>query len=380
MRVTIINCFDTYEHRVDLIHEFFKAKGYDVTVIQSDFRHFKKERREDKKEDFIFVKSNPYYKNLSVARLTSHYKYANDAFKIVEGIKPDLLYVFVPPNSLAKFAAKYKQKNKDIKLIFDLIDLWPETMPIGKAKKFPPFKYWGAMRDQSLKYADLLITECNLYQTVLDHAIKDIKTETVHLAKKGIEVTREPKLSEDEIHLAYLGSINNIIDIEKIKDITRVISMFKPVTLHIIGDGESRQELIREVKSAGGVIVYHGKVYDPQEKQDIFDRCHFGLNIMKENVCVGLTMKSIDYFQHGLPIINNIPADTAEIVDEFGVGVNINNSKDLVKTLSKITSVNNEAIIDMRKTTLGIYKKLFSIEAYFEKIESLYKEHIIDEE
>ncbi|WP_424769272.1 hypothetical protein [Paenibacillus sp. sgz302251] len=376
MRAAIINCFDTYEDRVDLIHEFFKGKGYDVTVIQSDFRHFKKVRREDMKEDFIFVKSNPYYKNLSVARLTSHYKYANDAFKIVEDINPDLLYVFVPPNSLAKFAAKYKQKNKNIKLIYDLIDLWPETMPIGKAKNFPPFTYWGAMRDQSFKYADLLITECNLYQTVLGNAIKGIKTETVHLAKKEIEVTSEPKLSEDEINLAYLGSINNIIDILKIKEIIRVISEFKPVTLHIIGDGESKQELIGEVKSAGGVVEYHGKIYDPQEKQDIFDRCHFGLNIMKENVCVGLTMKSIDYFQHGLPIINNIPADTAEIVEKFGVGVNINNSKGLRATLSEIISLNNEAIIDMRKTTLVIYKKLFSIEAYFKKVESVYKEHI----
>jgi glycosyltransferase involved in cell wall biosynthesis len=376
MKATIINCFDTYEDRVDLIHEFFMGKGYDVTVIQSDFRHFKKVPREDMKEGFMFVKSNPYYKNLSVARLTSHYKYAKDAFKIVGDLKPDLIYVFVPPNSLAKFAAKYKQKNKDIKLIYDLIDLWPETMPIGKAKSFPPFSYWGAMRDHSLKYADLLITECNLYQTVLGNAIKDIKTETVHLAKKEIEVISELELREDEIHLAYLGSINNIIDIQKIKEIIQVINKLKPVTLHIIGDGESKEELIGEVKSAGAVVEYHGKIYDSQKKQDIFDKCHFGLNIMKENVCVGLTMKSIDYFQHGLPIINNIPADTAEIVEEFGIGVNIKDSKDLGATLSEITSLNNEALIDMRKTTLSIYKKLFSIEAYFKKVESVYKEHI----
>ena len=143
MKAVIVNCFDTYEDRVDLVHEFFKEQGYDVTVIQSDFRHFKKIHREEPKEDFIFVKSKPYYKNLSVSRLSSHYKYAGDAFKIVEELKPDLLYTFVPPNSLAKFATSYKQRHEEIKLIFDLIDLWPETMPIGKAKKFPPFTFWG---------------------------------------------------------------------------------------------------------------------------------------------------------------------------------------------------------------------------------------------
>lgn len=42
---------------------------------------------------------------------------------------------------------------------------------------------------------------------------------------------------------------------------------------------------------------------------------------MKDNVCVGLTMKSIDYFQHGLPIINNIQEDTTEIVKQYKVGL-----------------------------------------------------------
>lgn len=335
MKVVIVNCFDTYEDRVDLVHEFFKAQGYDVTVIQSDFRHFNKEHREEYKEGFIFVKSNSYYKNLSVARLYSHYKYASNAFKVVEEIKPDLLYTFVPPNSLAKFAAKYKRRNKDAKLIFDLIDLWPETMPIGKVKNFPPFTFWGAMRDKSLKYADIVITECNLYQTILGHSLIGVKSETVYLAKKDINVVSIPQLSDEEIHLAYLGSINNIIDIPKIKEIIEIIREVKPVTLHVIGDGESKQELIDEAIAGGATVVYHGKVYDPQEKQDIFDKCHFGLNIMKESVCVGLTMKSIDYFQHELPIINNIPADTAEIVEKFGVGVNIvdgNIRKKIVET------------------------------------------------
>lgn len=33
MKAVIVNCFDTYEDRVDLFHEFFKGQGYDVTVI-----------------------------------------------------------------------------------------------------------------------------------------------------------------------------------------------------------------------------------------------------------------------------------------------------------------------------------------------------------
>lgn len=370
MKALIVNCFDTYEDRVDLVHEFFIGQGYDVTVIQSDFRHFKKVKREDKKMDFIFVKSNPYYKNLSIARLSSHYKYAKNAFKMIENIKPDLLYTFVPPNSLARFASKYKQNHKEVKLIFDLIDLWPETMPIVPVKKFPLFKQWGDLRDNSLKFADLVITECDLYQSVLGDVLQSNKTETVYLAKREINVISNPQLSQVELHLAYLGSINNIIDILKIEEIIKAIIVVKPVVFHIIGDGEGKEDLINVAKSAGASVEYYGNVYDSQKKQDIFDKCHFGLNIMKQSVCVGLTMKSIDYFQHGLPIINNIPADTAEIVAKYGVGINImmvNNS-----AISLAINLNNESILLMRRNSRKLFRDLFSESSFRNRMLSLF--------
>ena len=50
MRAVIVNCFDTYEDRVDLVQEFFQEKGYEVIVIRSDFRHIKKVHREEQKK------------------------------------------------------------------------------------------------------------------------------------------------------------------------------------------------------------------------------------------------------------------------------------------------------------------------------------------
>ena len=42
---------------------------------------------------------------------------------------------------------------------------------------------------------------------------------------------------------------------------------------------------------------------------------------MKESVCIGLTMKSVDYFRHGLPILSTIGGDTADLIDTEGVGI-----------------------------------------------------------
>lgn len=368
MKVAIVNCFDTYEERVKLLYKYFNDRGHDVSVIESDFRHFKKEKRKDTIKDFIFIETMPYFKNMSIDRMKSHYIFSRDVFKVVEKIKPDILYVLLPPNSLAKFAAKYKAKNNNVKLYFDIIDLWPETMPMGGIKIIPPFIYWKNLRDKYLSSADVIITECNLYQNVMKKVLECCNTETIYLARLENKVKFNPQINIDEVNLCYLGSINNIIDIEKIKKIIKSINIIKPTTLHIIGDGEKRQILIDEITSIGANVEYHGKIYDQIEKQKIFDRCQFGLNIMKDSVCVGLTMKSIDYFQYGVPIINNIQEDTANIVDKYKLGFNITNSN-IDEIAIKIADCNKAEIIQMKNNTHKVFDELFSYEAFRKKLD-----------
>lgn len=376
MKVTIVNCFDTYEHRVDLLHKYFKDNGHDVSVIQSDFRHFQKIKRTDKKEDFIFIDTLPYYKNMSIDRMKSHYNFSKKAFKKVEEIKPDLLYVLIPANSLAKFAGEYKKRNKSVRLYFDLIDLWPETMPIGKVKALPPFTFWKILRDKYLSSADYVITECDLYQDVLKEILKETKTKTIYLARENKKISSNPILENDKVNLCYLGSINNIIDIQAIKEVIREINILKPVILHIIGDGESKEELINEVKSVGAIVEYHGKIYDSEKKQEIFDKCHFGINMMKESVCVGLTMKSIDYFEAGLPILNNIKGDTTQIVKKYNIGFNIYNET-LKESIAKVAQLNKNEILEMKSNTRGVFEKIFTIEKFDEGISEIIKDEVI---
>lgn len=370
MKVAIVNCFDTYEERLNLLYKYFNDKGHDVSVIESDFRHFKKKKRKEKRKDFIFIDTKPYFKNMSIDRMKSHYIFSRDAFKKVDEIKPDFLYVLLPPNSLAKFAIEYKNKNNNVKLYFDIIDLWPETMPMGDMKLFTPFIYWRNLRDKNLNSADFIITECNLYQKVMRKTLEGCNVKTIYLSRLENKVKTNPQISDDEVNLCYLGSINNIIDIEKIKKIISSINKIKPTTLHIIGDGEKRQILIDEVSSTGAKVEYHGKIYDANKKQEIFDKCQFGLNIMKDSVCVGLTMKSIDYFQHGLPIINNIQEDTVDLVNKYKIGINIDNSN-IDEVANKVSAYDTESIIKMKKNTHKVFDEVFSYEAFSKKLDKV---------
>lgn len=373
MKVVIVNCFDTYEDRIDLLYEYFINRGYNVTVIQSNYRHVDKSYRVDRKKDFVFIETKPYYANISIRRLISHYRFAKKAFKHVEQIKPDLLYVIVPPNSLTKFASEYKKNYSNVKLIFDLIDLWPETMPIGNIKNYPPFTFWRVMRDDSLQSADFVITECDLYQTILKNVLKDLNTTTVYLAKKQIQTIKNYKFNESEIHLCYLGSINNIIDIRTIKKFIQITNQIKPTFLHIIGDGENKNFFIDEIQDVGAVVYYYGKVYNQQKKQDIFDKCHFAINIMKPTVCVGLTMKSVDYFQYGIPILNNIQGDTFKFIEQYKNGFNLS-CCNLEEIVNKVVSINNEEMLAMRYNANQIFIDFLSQKAFKKNLDSVFKE------
>lgn len=363
MKIVIINCFDTYEDRVDMIYEFMISEGHQVTVIQSDFKHIKKIRRHDKKQGFIFINTMTYYRNLSVSRLISHYLFSKKAAQIAEDISPELIYALIPPNSTMKFMARLKKKMHSIKFIFDIIDLWPETLPTGSLKQSLPFNFWRNLRDKNIYVADYLVMECDLYKEVLGKRIIASRCSTLYLAKRPIELKPLLNLSMDNIHLGYLGSINNIIDIEKITEIIVSIQKYKPVILHIVGTGENKDRFVSKISSTGAKVVVYGEIFDAMRIQEIFSQCHFGINVMKESVCVGLTMKSIDYFQIGLPILNNIKADTGRLVEKHKTGYNLSEEKP-DELASKIAGLTPDEMMEMRTSTRNLFEKYFSQEVF----------------
>jgi len=372
-KAIIVNCFETFQERVENIFKYFKSKGLEVSIIQSDFMHFKNQHVVEEKDNYTFIESKPYYNNISVNRIFSHMKFAKDTFEVIEKltVQPDLIYVILPPKSLAKQAIKYKAKNTNTKIVFDVMDLWPEAFTMGNSKMTMFLKPWTRLRSQNLNKSDFVITECNYFRNVLNKELLDVKNETLYLTKADSNTKIQPNLSEDEIHMLYLGSINTIIDINLIVKILSKLNKKKKVIFHIIGDVENRENLIKEISNQGIEYTYHGIVYDSQKKQEIINECHFGINIMRENIAVGLTMKFIDYFQFGLPIINNIQENTEKIVEINEVGLNITTGS-IDSVIEKINGYSTEKIVEMKFKSGDILDKYFSVTAFSDKLDEIF--------
>lgn len=356
-KAVIVTCFESNEERVTFIMEALKSKGYEVVAITTDFSHIQKKERDSIPEGYISIQTSRYSKNLSISRLMSHNQFAIDAFFAIDSIKPELLWVVAPCNSLIKEANKYKRKHKNVKLIIDMIDMWPESLPIdNNKKKLKPFIWWKNIRTNNINCADEIVTECDLYHEILSKEFKGRIT-TIHWARDAKAIKYDLNIPNDKLSLAYIGSINNIIGIDLIKKL--ISSINKNVVLHIIGSGEKTDDMLNSLKDVCEVI-YHGNVYDQTEKAMIFNNCHAGINIYKEGLYIGLTVKCIDYFMYGLPIINNIKGDTWSFVENNKVGININEN----------TVIDENQLVDMRNNNqniIDLFNSNFTKEIFISK-------------
>lgn len=360
-KAVCISCTHHYRERIEPVENALRKAGYDCSYITSDFHHINKKRHKVDMPHCVQIPTLPYGKNISLQRILSHLRFAKAAMQEAERLQPDLLYVEIPPNSLCREAARYKKKHPETKVILDVFDMWPESFPGGRIKKVLalPFKVWGWFRNWGLPRADVVLTECDLFGNLLQKYMGGKESHTLYLCRPGATTDAPKAISQQEgVQLCYLGSINNIIDIPAISSLIGAIQQHKSVTLHIIGDGESRDAFISAVEAVGAKVEFHGKVYDNAQKQAIFDQCSFGLNIMKSSVCIGLTMKSVDYFAGGLPIINTIGGDTQALVQTRNMGVNLLRD-DPEETARQILACTDTELLEMRKNTLSAFHELF---------------------
>lgn len=341
MKAVIATCFESNEERASSVYEVLKKLAYEVRIFSSDYSHIRKEKRKSHPENVTLIEARPYSRNLSLQRIVSHSRFAKDLFARIEEEKADLIWLMAPANSLIAEAKKYKKGHPETRLVIDIIDMWPESLPLSISKDLFPLNLWKKLRDDNIGCADALVCECDLYKEILrKHYSGNITT--IRWARHSEAVVQESECPDDRMVLVYIGSINHIIDAERIASVISEID--SPVSLHVIGEGENTDHFL-EVTEKVCEVIYHGAVRDEKAKADIFAKCHAGINIYREGLYIGLTVKCIDYFGHGLPIINNIRGDTWDFVETYDAGINLDGN----------SRIDVNKLLDLRKNNQRIY-------------------------
>lgn len=366
----LVSCSDHYGDRLEALAEALREMGLEPVYMTSDFDHQRKVRCGCPVPGGRLIHVPAYRRNLSPARLYSHRCFAEKAFRQLDRLaeEPALVAVLLPPNSLAARGAWYKRRHPGVKLVYDLFDMWPESFPGAGEKPLLrlPFAVWRRLRDEHLRAADEITSECALFLTRLP---KGTAGTIIPLTRP--EAFLPPAAFPGEgISLCYLGSINHVADLEGLCVFLRAVAARTAVTLHIIGRGE-RCDAFREMaEGTGAQVLYHGPLYDPVQKAEALRGCHFGLNFMREDACIGLTMKSVDYLSHGLPLISNVPGDTRSLLEEGG-GIHCDPRRP-EEAAAALLSLTPEGYTALLASARRLYREHFNPEIIREAYVSLY--------
>ena len=260
-RAVLLSCSDHYNHRLYVIDGYLRSLGYETVYYTSDFDHTSKKVFRCTVPGCRQIHVRPYQKNLSLSRILSHRDFARLVFQELEQDPPDVVVAQLPPNYLAHYAARFKARYPETRLIFEIFDMWPETFPSGSMKRLLalPFSVWAGLRDKNLSAADRVIPECRLFCRKLGLPEEN----AIYLAsRRDPDQTPEAHLRSDGLDLCYLGAINNVVNVDAIADLTAQLARLKPVTVHVIGDGEKCPQLLQALRDAGAEVDWLGVVFD----------------------------------------------------------------------------------------------------------------------
>ena len=352
-------------------------------VVTTDFNHCKKryyEYGEAEHPNQVTLHVTGYKKNLSIKRIWSHLMFAHQLKKYLNSLseKPSAIYCTMPTSSSAYVCAKYCKKH-GIKFVIDVIDLWPDSLlplvkgeTVIKAMLYPwtyltryAYKSADVIMGESVKYAN----EAKKYNQKADvypiylgvdmQIINKVKTENQVLLEKP----------EDEVWIAYAGSLGVSYDFNALLEAVKSIHGRYKYKLWFVGDGVRHNEIETYIKSNGLNAEITGFLsYD--QLLGYLSYCDIAVNIFRNNTKVVYSYKFNDYVAMDCFVLNSLEGETAQMVDEYSIGRNFNFSDQPLSTILGDTLKNWE---DYCKWNVNC-KRLIEEKLDKEKIYSVVKE------
>lgn len=367
----IISYYRWWDNRQSFFAEWLENKGYSLKYLSADYDHIQKDYCDiEQIPDYTKKIHVPSYNtNISLSRIYSNYVFEKQVTKYLLRDKPQVVICLIPSNLLGLALYKYKRNNPNAIIIVDVLDLWPESLPIdSRIKKVLtlPFSVWKNYRAKALKSASLILLECDYYRSIIGSYLDKSYVKTLYLQKSN-GYTYPIKNLDDSICFVYIGSINSLIDIDRIVKILSRVNKYRRVIVKIIGCGSGEELFVESLEKNGIETIFYGAVFNNEEKHAIYETCHFGLNIMKPTVAVGLTTKSMDYLESGIPLLNSIPHDTSILINKYKAGfdLTVDDDDNVIKSLINLDNSDYQSMV---KGASELFNNEFTTSVFKERL------------
>ncbi len=353
-----------------------------VFAVTTDFNHGKKQYCSE--SDIAFLTNRirlhvpAYKKNLSFGRIYSHLKFALSLKKYLKNLEnhPDLVYCAMPTSSAAYIAGKYCKKYK-IPFVIDVIDLWPDSLiPIVPFKKMIDIMVspWRFMTHKAYKMADYISGESKKYSEIahvhnplVPHSYTYLGVDNSTIIQLIAESNVMIKKPDNEIWIAYGGSLGQSYDFDVILKGLKMLQEKKfPYKMWFVGDGEKAGYINEYAQKYNLNAEITGRLAY-KDLLKYLSYCDIAINSFKEGTLVVHSYKFNDYVATGCFVLNNLPGETAQMIDNYKIGYNFNSktfNKMLYKAIVNWSTIkldlsrNIIKLINSELDTASIYKRL----------------------
>lgn len=378
------------EGRFSYLMEALADRGHAIELITTDFYHSTKKKRPVPKQELYKTKITlchepGYKKNVSVARLYSHWVWGENVFKYLKSIeKPDVVYCAIPSITAAKLAAKYCQQN-GVKYVTDVQDLWPEAFCMSIHNKLLQKLFLPMECSVNKAYAasDLAVAVSDTYvNRTLAVNKKNAKGVSVFLGNNGALFESEKGeynvvRNGDELLLCYIGGLKDSYDIPCVIDAMALVEANKEfeqkVRFVVIGDGPFRPRFEQYAKEKQiNCTFLGGKPYT--EMASLLCSCDMCINPIVKGSAASIINKVGDYALSGLPVINTQESpEYRTLIQNYQCGINCEcgNAQQVAEAIVKLAS-DKELRIKMGEGSRRLAKEKFDRRnTYLKIIEAL---------
>ena len=373
------------------------ATGFSVTWWTSRFNHSLKKYREfpdilyrvDDSFRICMLDGPAYKKNVSFARIRHYRSLAVNFTQFAESLeRPTIILASYPSPELC-FAGMRFAKKYGIPFIVDIRDPWPDIFseyfpPLIRWCLCPVIYYYRRKLRSILSSADGIIA---VSENMLSWGIrysgrpKGDRDKVFYIGYSPRTVKRNitvPKCfsEEDPLICLFATTCGNSYDGFTLIEAARILELSgeRRVCFIVSGDGEFRSKWIAQA-SGLKTVQFTGWISD-MELQACFLKAHVGLILMRGGITsFWLGNKFFEYLSTFLALVNNVPFEPTEIIDNHKLGLNIppENPQALAHAISILIN-SPETVKKYMENSKKVFEEIFARG----KIYNDYTEYLVD--
>jgi len=386
------------DYRSTMIAQAMEKAGHETVWWVSNFVHRSKSYRERDWHDmqvspnFLvrIVPTTPYYSHISFSRIRCEQNYIRNVYEAAQRYsRPDVIILAEPALFFSKPILKLVDQ-WNIKLIVDILDLWPELFHIILPPKlswmgrllFLPFY---CRRTALYRKADAIVAVTDDYLALarnisqkkyMDVVYLGVDVRKIHSELKTpehlpFEFQNSPK-TKGEIWVIYAGTLGNNYDIRSILKAAEILEVKKQrMRLIIAGEGPLKEIVISTIHEKKLTKTVFIGTLKSEVLTYLYSFCDIALSTYIHGSTVSMPVKAFDYMAAGLPVVNSLERNLGEIVRTKNVGIQYEsgNPESLANAILQLSS-DADMRSTMSKNALNL-AEVFDIDIQYKKFVNL---------